>query len=194
LLVLITALRWIGVAQTETVGVVSVRRLGLADVDLVSSLDRSEHVEVEYRVEAGQLGERPVTVVDIPPWDAEGEDPFSVAHYRQVCTEHVENGAVLFGAFARERVVGLAIIDPVFEPPMAWLAFPHVSGPARRQGAATALWATLEGLARAAGARQLYVSATPTGSAVGFYLSRGCRLTEPVHSAPCEPRNRTTST
>jgi hypothetical protein len=25
------------------------------------------------------------------------------------------------------------------------------------------------------------VSATSTGSAVGFYLSRGCRLADPVH-------------
>ena len=31
------------------------------------------------------------------------------------------------------------------------------------------------------GAQQLYVSATPTASAVGFYLSRGCRLADPVH-------------
>jgi hypothetical protein len=27
----------------------------------------------------------------------------------------------------------------------------------------------------------MYVSATPTGSAVGFYLGRGCRLADPVH-------------
>ena len=33
----------------------------------------------------------------------------------------------------------------------------------------------------AAGARSLYVSATPTGSAVGFSLGRGCRLADPVH-------------
>lgn len=28
-----------------------------------------------------------------------------------------------------------------------------------------------------------YVSATPTGSAVGFYLGQGCRLADPGHSA-----------
>jgi hypothetical protein len=29
----------------------------------------------------------------------------------------------------------------------------------------------------------MYVSATPTGSAVGFYLSRGCHLADPPHPA-----------
>ena len=29
----------------------------------------------------------------------------------------------------------------------------------------------------------MYVSATPTDSAVGFYLSRGCELADPVHPA-----------
>jgi len=28
----------------------------------------------------------------------------------------------------------------------------------------------------------MYVSATPTGSAVGFYLSRGCELADPPHA------------
>jgi len=35
----------------------------------------------------------------------------------------------------------------------------------------------------AAGAESMYVSAVPTGSAVEFYLSRGCELANPVHPA-----------
>jgi ribosomal protein S18 acetylase RimI-like enzyme len=66
---------------------------------------------------------------------------------------------------------------------MAWLTFLHVSRPHRRRGAATALWGEATSLARAAGRSQLYVSATPTGSAVGFYLRQGCRLADPVHPA-----------
>ncbi len=34
---------------------------------------------------------------------------------------------------------------------------------------------------RDAGAEAMYVSAVPTGSAVGFYLSKGCALADPVH-------------
>ena len=37
------------------------------------------------------------------------------------------------------------------------------------------------GLARAAGATSMYISATPTGSAVGFYLAHRAALADPVH-------------
>ncbi len=38
-------------------------------------------------------------------------------------------------------------------------------------------------LARRRGAKQLYISATQTESAVGFYLRYGCRLAEAVDPA-----------
>ena len=77
--------------------------------------------------------------------------------------------------------MGVAIVVPELEPELAWLAFLHVSRPHRRRGAATALWGAAVERARSAGATSLYVSATPTGSAVGFYLRQGCRLADPVH-------------
>jgi GNAT superfamily N-acetyltransferase len=169
--------------QTRRVGSISVRRLGLDDVGLVASIDRSEHVEVGYCVVAGNLRERPVTMVDIPPWDTEGDGPFSVAHQIDVCTDLVRNGAVLLAAFDGEKVLGLAVVDPSFEPLMGWLAFLHVTAAERRRGAATALWNAAGGHARASGSQTLYVSATPTGSAVGFYLRQGCRLADPAHPA-----------
>ena len=57
----------------------------------------------------------------------------------------------------------------------------HVSRSYRRRGAATALWRAAADIAREAGATSMYVSATETGSAVGFYLRQGCRLADPVH-------------
>ena len=62
-----------------------------------------------------------------------------------------------------------------------WLAFLHVSRPYRRRGAAQALWNVAADIAVADGAESIYVSATPTESAVGFYLRQGCRLAHPVH-------------
>ncbi len=41
------------------------------------------------------------------------------------------------------------------------------------------MWEACE-IARETGASQLYVSSTPSSSAVGFYLSQGCRLVEEV--------------
>jgi N-acetylglutamate synthase-like GNAT family acetyltransferase len=161
---------------------VIVRRLDRSDVALVASIDRSERVDVQYRVEAGRLVETPVTVVDIPPWDPEGTGDHSVARHMELCASAIAEGAVLFGAFDDAgRVMGLATVHPTFEPGLAWLATLHVSRPHRRRGAATALWDAGVALAREAGATSVYVSATPTGSAVGFYLGRGCTLADPVH-------------
>jgi predicted N-acetyltransferase YhbS len=77
--------------------------------------------------------------------------------------------------------MGLAVIIPAFEPPLAQLSWLHVSRPHRRRGAASALWQRAVELSRAAGATAMYVSATPTSSAVGFYLQQGCRLADPPH-------------
>jgi ribosomal protein S18 acetylase RimI-like enzyme len=164
-----------------------VRRLAPADVALVASIDRSEHVEVVYRVEAGRLVSGPVPVgrADIPAWDPEGSGEHSVAAHTASYSSAVADGAVLLGAFTAEdgALMGLAAVQAELEPGLAWLAALHVSRAQRRRGAASALWEAAVEVARAAGARSLYVSATPTDSAVGFYRSRGCELADPVHPA-----------
>jgi ribosomal protein S18 acetylase RimI-like enzyme len=160
-----------------------VRRLGIDQVGLIGRIDRSEHVEVEYTVVDGQLTERPVSMTEIPPWDPVGTGPHSVAAEIAFCAPIVAGGADFLGAFDGEHLLGLAVIDATFEPGLAWLAFLHVSRPDRRRGAASALWSAAVQAAAAAGAESMYVSATPTGSAVGFYLSRGSRLADPVHAA-----------
>jgi ribosomal protein S18 acetylase RimI-like enzyme len=157
-------------------------RLESSDVALVASIDRSEHVDVQYRVEGGRLVEAPVLMADIPPWDPEGSGDHSVASHIAFCASVVADGAALLGAFGDDgELMGLATVHPGFEPGLAWLTTLHVSREHRRRGAASALWDAAAALAREAGARSLYVSATPTGSAVGFYLGRGCRLADPVH-------------
>jgi ribosomal protein S18 acetylase RimI-like enzyme len=148
---------------------------------MIAELDRSEDVDVEYTVIDGRLEERPVSVAEIPPWDREGFGEHSVAARIARCADLLADGAVLIGAFDADVLMGLTIVHPSFEPGLGWLAFLHVSRPHRRHGAARELWRAAAGLARQAGARSLYVSATPTGSAVGFYLGQGCRLAEPAH-------------
>jgi GNAT superfamily N-acetyltransferase len=151
-----------------------------ADLRLIGEIDRSEHVTVEYLVDRGQLITNTVDW-DVPTFDPEGNGEHSV--YAQV--EHwepiVEQGSVLIGAFEGHEFLGLAIVDPVFESDLAWLAFLHVSRRYRRKGVATSLWNEAAHLADFAGSGSIYVSAAPTGSAVGFYLSKGCTLAKPPH-------------
>ena len=158
-----------------------VRRLRAEDVALVAEIDRSEHVDVQYRVLDGKLQPVPAEITDVPAWDPTGSGPFSVTAHIAFCESVVARGGILLGAFDGEQTAGLAIVNPAFEPRLAWLAFLHVSRPYRRRGAAQALWNLAADIAVANGAESIYVSATPTESAVGFYLRQGCRLADPVH-------------
>jgi ribosomal protein S18 acetylase RimI-like enzyme len=164
--------------------VIAIRRIPRDDLrTVVGAIDRSEHVDAEYTVVDGRLVERPVTMSEIPSWDPVGDGPYSVAAKVRHCGSVVdEHGGVVLGASEGQRVAGVAVVAPSFEPPLAWFAQLHVNRADRRQGVASALWDAASALARASGAKQLYVSATPTASAVGFHRSRGCRLADPVHS------------
>jgi GNAT superfamily N-acetyltransferase len=158
-----------------------VSRLQPEDVALDGTIDRSEHVDFEYRVIDGQLEQVPATIVEVPAWDPTGSGPFSVAAHIAFCESVVARGGILLGAFVGEQTAGLAVVHPAFEPLLAWLAVLHVSRPHRRKGAAQALWDAAAEIAVANGAESMYVSATPTESAIGFYLRQGCRLADPVH-------------
>jgi GNAT superfamily N-acetyltransferase len=61
---------------------------------------------------------------------------------------------------------------------MGNLSVLHVSRSHRRKGVASLLTEEVARLARADGARRLYVSATPSGSAVAFYLGHGFEPTD----------------
>lgn len=160
---------------------IEIRRLDIGDLELIGEIDRSEHVDVEYTVTDGRIVERPVTMDEIPSWDPFGAGPYSVAHEIAFCRRIVDRGGTFLGAFVEDRVAGLAVIETAFEPGLAWLAFLYVSRPYRRRGVASALWKAAVVIAQDSGAQAMYISAIPTGSAVGFYLSRGCVLADPVH-------------
>ena len=157
------------------------QRLEVDDLAMIASIDRSEPVDVEYAMVDGAITERPVTVSEIPPWDATGTGPHSVTGHIEFCRPVMARGGVLLGVVRDERALGLAVVEARFEPELAWLAWLHVTREYRRRGVARALWAAATDVARSAGAPAMYVSATPTGSAVGFYLRQGCRLADPAH-------------
>jgi len=159
----------------------TIRMLKDADIELVRLIDRAEHVDVEFAVVEGLLRQGPPRVSEIPGWATTGEGSHSVAAMVGFCRRSLENGGRLLGAYAGEDLAGLAVVEPSFQPPLAWLSFLHVSRPYRRTGVGAALWTAAAQMAREAAATRLYVSATPTGSAVNFYLRQGCVLADPPH-------------
>ena len=100
----------------------------------------------------------------------------------RVIREELTSGEIaVLGAFDGDGLVGLATFRAHLSPGMSELAGLWVSRSHRRRGVATRLAKEVEGLARDAGSTSLYVSATPSRSAVGFYRSRGFRPTLAVN-------------
>ena len=160
--------------------VTSIRVLAADRLDLLAEIDRSEHIDTIFEVHDGELTSRAVAI-DVPRWSLQGSGPHSVGGFVEDLAPILERGATLLGAFDHDALAGVAIVEERFEGDMAWLAFLHVSNEQRRRGVASSLWAEAVDRARAAGARSIYVSATPSNSAVGFYLARGCRLARDPH-------------
>lgn len=145
------------------------------DMGLVASIDRSEHQTIRYSVVGGRLTAEPFDLA-VPGWDPTGDGEHSVARLIEFWAPIVEKGATFLGAFENDGMIGFAIVDGALEPDRAWLGALYVSRPHRRRGVASALWAAAAEIARDSGATSMYVSATPSDSAVGFYLDRGCEL------------------
>lgn len=160
--------------------VMDIRRLPPSDIGRIAEIDRSERVTVAYAVEDGELAASPVDW-NVPNWSQSGSGEHSVQQLVDTWAPLLARGGLLLGAFDGDAMVGLAVVEPEFEPDMTWLALLHVTQAYRRRGVATALWAETERIARNSGSSSIYVSATRSGSAVGFYTSKGCVLAVPPH-------------
>jgi len=153
----------------------TVREVPPEEFGRLAEIDLSESGEIVYKLVDGEWQvvpwnwERPPELLDA--WDERIE----------VVRAALAPGGVAVGAFAGGRLVGFAALRYALEGDVAQLAALWVSAPWRRHGIATALVDELERRARARGARRMYVSATPSESAQGFYRGRGFRPTSFVH-------------
>jgi ribosomal protein S18 acetylase RimI-like enzyme len=161
---------------------IAIRRMASSALARLAEIDRSEHVTQEYTHRRGVLEAHAIDLA-VPSWDRTGAGEHSVQTRIREWQPILERGGTLLGALDGERLAGLAIYRPRLANGMANLAVLHVTRSHRRRGVASRLTAEVARLARADGARQLYVSATPSGSAVGFYRSQGFVPTEQPDAA-----------
>lgn len=158
------------------------RALTLSDLTHLAEIDRSEEITIGYRVEGGKLISEPVDRKR-PRWDEA-----MLERYRLRTQDLLERGGQAVGAFdadpeapGGERLAGFATLGHSFRGPeqdYLHLDLLYVSRDYRRRGVASRLMDEIERMARERGARRLYISATPSGSALGFYFSRGAHLAE----------------
>ena len=157
--------------------VIALREMRAAELVRIGAIDRSEHLTQLYTYRCGALEARAVDEA-VPTWSLSGDGVHSVQGMIRAWQPILDRGGTLVGAFDGEVPAGLAIYRPRLVAELADLALLHVSRSYRRKGVASALTHEVARLARADGARRLYVSATPSGSAVGFYRSHGFEPTD----------------
>jgi ribosomal protein S18 acetylase RimI-like enzyme len=162
--------------QTENF---TLRPMKADEVNKLALIDRSERVETHYLLQDGQLVTEDVDW-KVPPFYMDGESDHSLSHQISFCQSHLNAGGQMLGMFDGDVLAGIAVWTPNVRPALAQLAYLHVSRAYRRMGIARRLLATVEQAACDAGAQALYVSATPSGSAIGFYRSQGFAPAEPL--------------
>jgi ribosomal protein S18 acetylase RimI-like enzyme len=158
---------------------IAIKRMQSSEIDRIGEIDRSEHVTTSYTIRDGKL-EAEAVDWQVPRWFDDGP-VHSVPGMVGFLSPLLANESKLWGAFDGDALVGVLVYRPHLTENMAQLAFLHVSHGYRRQGIATRLTAECVRLAREDSAEQLYVSATPSGSAVGFYQSQGFQLVDKPH-------------
>lgn len=157
-----------------------IRHLPQVEISRIAEIDRSEHVTVTYEYQDGNLRAKTVDW-RVPNWSADASDDHSFHALIRQFAPILEEGGVLLGAFEGDQLAGLAVLRYEIGEGTSQLALLHVSRPYRRQGIGTRLTEEMIRLAKESGASEIYVSATPSESAVGFYLSHGFELAAKVN-------------
>ena len=153
---------------------ITIRRLSENDLRLAQGIDVSEDGQSVFRYINGELTTEP-RKWHRPAWDAPRWER-TITTWAQVL-----RWDVVIGAFDGATLIGMASLRYRLMETVAQLVSLHVSRAYRRHGVATRLLQELMRLARQSNARELYVSATPSASAIGFYTSHGFAPTAHVN-------------
>lgn len=154
--------------------------IALESVSHVSDigLDMSEIVSHNYRVEDSGLVLFEF-VCRIPDWgDANRQRRVSALN------SLLADGGAVVVANMDGRTVGIASLESrIYQKGRMQLFSLHVDHEHRSRGVGRALFREIERIARAKGARGLYISAAPKKSTVDFYLAMGAVVTGAVERA-----------
>lgn len=156
-----------------------IRTLGADELSKIRHIDRSEEIRIGYRQAGTELIEMSVCWDDAGWLDGDGEH--SYGQMIRGAKELLELGGTAIGALDGNRLAGIAIYRPRLSEMIGQLGLLHVSNSHRRLGVASALFREVLRLARNDAATHLYVSATPTQSAISFYLRQGFVPTDTPH-------------
>jgi GNAT superfamily N-acetyltransferase len=156
--------------QRKNLMMIDLRQMSPEELSQVNEIDVTESGHLVYQYIDGKM------VATSKTWHRFSRSPEIWKTYVEQWQAFLEQGGVAIGAFDEKRLVGIAVLRYNLTENMAQLAALFVSRTYRRQGIATRLVQEIIRLARANGERELYVSATPSESAISFYTSQGFKL------------------
>jgi GNAT superfamily N-acetyltransferase len=151
---------------------ISIRPLNIGELDRVREIDVSESGSMVYK----QLGRRVEPAYE--EWHRPPRSEETWNCYIERWKPMLEDGGCAVGAFAGEALVGIAVLRFRLTARTAQLAALFVSRDYRRLHIAQHLMDEVARRARQYGADALYVSATPSESAIGFYTRQGFEATD----------------
>ncbi|GJM43192.1 MAG: GNAT family N-acetyltransferase [Gemmatimonadota bacterium] len=157
-----------------------IRDLERGELGDLWSIDRAELIEKVYRCQGTELVLKPANH-DVRGWPAGERERTG-----PILLDCFDRGGTFHGAFDGETLIGAMVLESRFigrEKDQLQLTFLHVSRRYRKTGLGCLLFRRAVQRARELGARRLYISATSSENTVGFYLRRGCRVTEDVDAA-----------
>jgi len=150
--------------------VIRYRAMAREEIERIWTIDRSETIRGFYELREGRLVLKPEL------YEARGWPPGEAQKYTPRLVACFERGGWFVGAYDGERLCGCAVLDtPRLGPErdLLLLDMLHVSRAYRGRGIGTALFERARRLVRQAGARGLYISATPSEHTIGFYTGFG---------------------
>jgi predicted N-acetyltransferase YhbS len=112
-------------------------------------------------------------------YDLAGWPPGEAELYTPILLDCFDRGGWFHGSFERGKLVGVVVLESKFighRKDQLQLKFLHVSNSYRKQGLGAQLFELAKAKARERGARQLYISATPSENTINFYLRLGCTV------------------
>ncbi len=153
------------------------RTLKREDIKLIRTIDRAELIERVYYTRDGRLDLQNETY-DMKGWPPGHADNIILGAY-----ELFDSGGTLVGAFDDEVLVGVIGLENKFrgkDRDTLKMDMLFVSKSYRKQGIGRQLFFETKNIAKKAGAKKLYVSATPSENTLNFYLSRGFKLASEI--------------
>jgi len=152
--------------------VIEIRELTASELGLAVDIDVTEDGDVVLAQRGTEIVRR------AEEWHRPPRGQARWAEFEERWRTFIPAAGCAIGAFDGERMVGIATLRRGVRPGVDQLEALFVDRAHRRMGVASALVAGIEERSRAGGARWLYVSATPSESAVGLYRGRGFTPTE----------------